>query len=120
MYGIKSIYRSNCKNKRTIYKFRYNKNSNWNNVESIELIQPLQFGTYTGGRESSGSGNITITVVKGGYIVKGSELAQEYFVPVDDIKPDTFGFYSDHYSHNCSQIGYFKLDNIKIVVVRNK
>ena len=103
-----------------IYKFRYNKNSNWNNVESIELIQPLQFGTYTGGRESSGSGNITITVVKGGYIVKGSELAQEYFVPVDDIKPDTFGFYSDHYSHNCSQIGYFKLDNIKIVVVRNK
>lgn len=101
-----------------IYKFTYTKGANSANVETIELITALPFGSYTSGRESSGSGTITIKVTDGGYIINGSELSQDYFVPVDRIQPNTFGFLSDHYSHNCDQIGYFKLSDIKVVVVR--
>ena len=116
-----------------IYKFKYNKGNiigqsanNKRNMESIELIQPLTIGTYNSGRGSSGSGTITITIAETGYEISCTEAAgssthsYDYFVPVSDINPNTFGFFSDHYSHGCSQIGYFKLDNIKVIAVRDK
>lgn len=110
-----------------IYKFVYQKGNsignpanNKKNVESLELIETFNFGAYTSGRESSGSGTVSIKVVDGGYLITANELSQDCFVPVANIQPDTFGFYSDHYSHSCQQIGYFILENIKVVVVRNK
>ena len=110
-----------------IYKFVYNKGNsignpekNKENVESLKLIETFNFGAYTSGRESSGSGTVSIKVVDGGYLITANELSQDCFVPVANIQPDTFGFYSDHYHHFCQQIGYFILENIKVVVVRNK
>lgn len=103
-----------------IYKFTYNKGKNDKNVEIIELVQPLDIGVYDENRGSNGNGTITITVANNGYNISGSELDEDYFLPVDNINSDTFGFFSDHYDHNCEQIGYFKLENIKVIAVRNK
>ena len=110
-----------------IYKFRYIKGANTENFEYLELISPLQFGNYTSKRESSGAGTISIEVLNekdgtSGYKITGSELHEPYILNLQpsEIKPNTFGFYSDHYDHHCMQIGYFKLDDIKILVVRSK
>lgn len=126
---------SNARTNGAIYKFRYNKgniigqpDNNKRNMESIELIQPLTIGTYDSSRGSSGSGTITITVAETGYEISCTEAngpnqgnqSYDYFIQVNDIRPNTFGFFSDHYDHNCSQIGYFKLDNIKVIAVRDK
>ena len=110
-----------------IYKVRYIKGANTENFEYLELISPLQFGNYTSKRESSGAGTISIEVLNekdgtSGYKITGSELHEPYILNLQpsEIKPNTFGFYSDHYDHHCMQIGYFKLDDIKILVVRSK
>lgn len=110
-----------------IYKFVYEKGTsvgnaenNRKNVEYLELIQTLNIGKYNSDRGSSGEGTITIEVTDTGYNIKCTELEEDYFIPVDDMQPNTFGFFSDHYDHDCSQIGYFKLDNIKVTVVREK
>lgn len=72
-----------------IYKFVYNKGdiikvpaNNQKNVEKLELVIPLNFGTYTGGRESSGQGNISIKVTEKGYKIHGTELSQDYDIEV--------------------------------------
>ena len=126
---------SNARANGAIYKFVYNKgniigqpDNNKRNMESIELVQPLTIGTYDSSRGSSGSGTITITVTDTGYEISCTEAnsqnqgaqSYDYFVPVTNIQPNTFGFFSDHYNHSCSQIGYFKLDNIKVVAVRDR
>jgi len=59
-----------------------------------------------------------------------SELLQKFgirIVPVNNVGNDAvnrFGFFSDHFGsehgHTCSNIGYFKLEDVVVTVVRNK
>lgn len=72
-----------------IYKFVYNKGTiinkpenNQKNMEKLELIESLKFGTYTSGRESSGQGEITIKVTDNGYKIHGTELSKDYDIEV--------------------------------------
>ena len=102
-----------------IFQFRYNKNSNTNNIESLTRKSSFHINV-SANRYSTTSGRMNIKVQKNGYLVTGTEMSGSSFIPVDNPQPDTFGFLSDHYSHGCEQIGYYKIDNIKIIAVRNK
>lgn len=109
-----------------IYKFTYNKNMNQNQVESIALIRSLNIGGY-GGSYSGGSGNLAIEVLDNGYKVSGNEIADTIITldemkgyGINEMKPDTFGFFSDHFGseqgHTCHNIGFFQMKNIKVSV----
>lgn len=103
-----------------IFKFEYYKNSNTKNIESLTLVGSAFHINVTADRYSTTSGSLSIKVLDNGYLVTGTEMSGSAFIPVDNPQPDTFGFMSDHYSHSCNQIGYYKIDNIKIIAVRNK
>ena len=104
----------------SIFKFRYNKNSNTKNIESLTRVGSAFHINVSSNRYSTTSGSMSIKVQENGYLVTGTEMTGSSFIPVDNPQPDTFGFMSDHYSHGCEQIGYYKIDNIKIIAVRNK
>ncbi len=102
-----------------ISKFRYKKERNTDNIETFEPITSFHINV-SADRNSTTSGNMRILVQDSGYLIEGTEMSDSYFIQVDNPQPDTFGFLSDHYSHGCVQIGYYKIDNIKIIAVRNK
>lgn len=99
-----------------IYKFKYNKNANTSNVESIELVQAVDLGTSA--RNSSGTMNISVTDSGYKISVENETGNQEYdiSVPASEKNPNAFGFFSDHYGHGCYRIGYFKLSKVKVIV----
>lgn len=107
-----------------IFKFRYDKGKNEQHFEYLEPIYTFDLANYSTERGSDGSGYITIQVGEGGYTLKGNELGEDLFVPVENINPDSFGFFSDHFGtehgHTCTNIGYFRLEDIRITVVRDK
>ena len=111
-----------------VFKFKYVKGNNEQHFEELTPIQLFSLGEYDSGRGSSGSGNITIKVEENGYRITGSELTSEIFIAVDpnEIKQNrnTFGFFSDHFGeehgHTCPDIGYFRLENVQVIAVRDK
>ena len=94
------------------------------NMEDLVLMEDFDFGSYTSGRFSSGEGIMTLEATDTGYVLKASETSGErdiiVDVPTSELNPDSFGFFSDHYEHDCDQIGYFYIDNIRITAVRRK
>lgn len=97
-----------------IWKFTYNIGRNTTNMTKT-LVQGLNINT-------SGSLNVTATdseiVINGG----GMSSSITYEIPEDDQTiGNGFGFFSDHYSHNCASIGSFTLTNINLetTVVRS-
>ena len=46
--------------------------------------------------------------------VSGGGLSEKQTIEIDDPMGTGFGFFSDHYSHNCSRIGNFTLENINL------
>ncbi len=112
-------FRSNAGGKSgAVYKFSYTKNTNSNQVESIQLEESLDLGTY-GGSYSGGNGNIKIEILNNGYRISGNEI-DDTIIIVDAMHPNTFGFFSDHFGrecgHTCKNIGFFKMSNIKVTV----
>jgi hypothetical protein len=53
-----------------------------------------------------------LTVIKNGGEIGSVDLPQHFGWG--------FGFFSDHYSHNCNQIGQFSLDNISLQITKGK
>lgn len=105
-----------------IFKFKYQKNANSTSFSrnELELVGSAFHINVSAARYSSTSGSMSIKVLSNGYEISGTEMSTVMFVPVNNPQPDTFGFVSDHYSHDCRQIGYYKIDNIKIIAVRDK
>ena len=109
-----------------IFKFEYEKGKNNQHFEYLDAIQTFDIGDYNSGRGSSGNGNVVIQVVDNGYILKGNELTADLFIPVDpsEMNPNKFGFSSDHFGrehgHTCTNIGYFRLENVQVIAVRDK
>lgn len=109
-----------------IFKFRYEKGKNEQHFEELIPIQTFDIGKYDSGRGSSGNGNVVIQVAENGYILKGNELTADLFIPVDssEMNPNSFGFFSDHFGrehgHTCTNIGYFRLENVQVIAVRDK
>lgn len=123
-------------NNGAIYKFTYklgnyigNSNENGLNFEhssgsEIKLEQSFDLGTYNSNLNSTGDGTISIKITDSGYRISGSEFTQEYFVnvPASEMNPNSFGFFSDHFGqqegHSCYNVGYFKLDDVKVLASR--
>ena len=109
-----------------IFEFRYDKGKNEQHFEYLNAIQTFDIGDYNSGKGSSGNGNVVIQVVDNGYILKGNELTTDLFIQVapSEMHPNKFGFFSDHFGkehgHTCTNIGYFRLENVQVIAVRDK
>ena len=125
----------------TIFKFSYNKGNsiekpdiNINYIEKLELIDCFDIGTieienfnkdrfwtyinFFGIPDGLVQGAMTIKVTDTGYKLTSNifPVGYECTIPVENIEPNMFGFFSEHYSHSCGNIGYFELNSIRVIV----
>lgn len=105
-----------------IFKFKYliGENATPFQLGDLELVGEPFYIDVSADRYSQTSGEMSIKVLENGYEISGTEMSTTMFVEVNNPEADTFGFVSDHYNHDCTQIGYYKIDNIKIIAVRDK
>lgn len=93
-----------------IWKFTYKIGDNTSNMTKT-FVKGLNIAT-------SGTLNIKSTDTK--IKISGGSLKSPIEYIMDTDYGHGFGFFSDHYSHNCSKIGAFKLGNIKLVTTTVK
>ena len=64
-------------------------------------------------------GKVKIKITDEGYKINISngkgKFDYDLNVNKSDLKPNTIGFFSEHHVHGCSQLGHFKLYNVKVV-----
>lgn len=97
-----------------IWKFTYNIGTNTTNMTKT-LVQGLNINT---------SGTLNVTATDSEIVINGGGMSSSvtYEIPEDEQTiGNGFGFFSDHYSHNCTNIGSFTLTNINLetTVVRS-
>lgn len=68
----------------------------------------------------STSGHLDLVANQGNITVSGSGVGNNTYEVQAPYHGDGFGFYSSHYSHNCSSIGRFQMDNIYLQVSERK
>lgn len=92
----------------TVWKFTYNKGQNSENFDASTLTKKENLNI-------SKSGQMEIKVTDAGYEIyaNGAKL-YNLIVPVSEKVGNSFGFFSAHYRHNCSNIGRFDITNIKV------
>lgn len=92
----------------SFWHFIYNKN-NWAPFarnSDVFLIQNLNIAR---------SGNLTVKVSDQEIEISGGGLASPFIYSISSAPYGAgYGFFSDHYSHGCSNIGQFHLTNIKL------
>ena len=99
----------------SIYKFVYKKNDNSNYFNSLTLVQRLNVPISGSGRNARFSGHVAIKVTDTGYLFT-SDFSPDIPITVDSMHPNTFGFFSEHMSHACGDIGSFTLTNVQVKV----
>ncbi len=103
----------------SIYKFVYNKNKNSSTFENLTLVQSLNVPIQGSGRQAMFSGRVAIKVTDTGYIFT-SDFSPDIPIDVvgrgDRMYPKSFGFFSEHMSHACGDIGSFKLEDIQVKI----
>lgn len=100
----KTWYSTAGKKYGAIWKFTYKIGTNSTNMTKT-FVQGLDIKT-------SGTLNIKSTDME--IIISGGGLKTPVKYTMDTEYGYGFGFFSDHYSHNCSKIGAFTLGNIKL------
>lgn len=93
-----------------IWKFTYKIGSNSSNMTK----------TFVRGLDIATSGTLDIKSTDTKITISGGGLKSPIEYVMDTEYGHGFGFFSDHYSHNCSKIGAFKLGNIKLVTTTVK
>lgn len=93
-----------------IWKFSYKIGDNSSNMTK----------TIVKGLPLSNSGRLNVEVGSKYISVSGGGLSSPITVDTDNGYGNGFGFFSDHYSHNCSSIGAFSLNNISLSVTSVK
>ena len=86
-----------------VWEVTWNLRSNSNNVERKTLLKGIDI-------QKSG----TLEVSYDGKEIIVTQGAKKEIVPISKTYGYGYGFFSDHYSHNCSSIGSFKLTNISL------
>lgn len=66
------------------------------------------------------SGHLDLIANQGNITVSGSGVGGKTYEVQAPYHGDGFGFYSSHYSHGCSDIGQFQMDNIYLQVSERK
>lgn len=88
-----------------IWEFRYTLNDNRTNVTKT-LVKPLNINS---------SETMTVEVTDEDIIISGGGLSDKVIYEIQKEFGTGFGFFSDHYSHDCSEIGHFELRNINLI-----
>ena len=94
-----------------IWKFVYDGNNTTNMTKT--LVKALSINK---------SGTLSVSATDSEIKISGGGLSSEVTCAVDEnyTTGNGFGFFSDHYSHNCDQIGSFQLTNINLTAVTTK
>lgn len=87
-----------------LWEFRYTLNSNSTNVQKT-LVCPLNIDK---------KGTLSVEVTDEDIIINGGGLSSPVTYEIEKEFGIGFGFFSDHYSHGCDSIGYFKLEGINL------
>lgn len=91
-----------------IYEVEFNTFNNYDTVPTkYKLKETLPLNM---------SGRLSITSKGGTIEVTGSGVGNKVITAECNYNGDGFGFYSSHYSHNCSQIGSFNMTGIELEV----
>lgn len=93
-----------------IWKFTYKLGTNTTNMTK----------TFVQGVDIQTSGTLNIKSTDTEIIISGGGLKAPLKYEMDTEYGYGFGFFSDHYSHNCSKIGAFTLGNIKLTTTTVK
>lgn len=108
MLSFNNTWKAAAENKNgAIWKFTYPIGSNTTNMTKT-LVKGIDIAT---------SGTLTITATDAEIVIEGGGMASSVIcdIPDDDQTiGNGFGFFSDHYSHDCSNIGSFSLTNINM------
>ncbi|WP_169824178.1 InlB B-repeat-containing protein [Clostridium formicaceticum] len=90
-----------------IWKFTFSKNTNRTSFTSggLTLVRSLDINR---------SGALSVTADKNAITISGGGMSTPVTVAIDSGTGAGFGFFSDHYSHGCSDIGSFRLNGITL------
>lgn len=91
-----------------IWKFTYQLGNNNDNTITRTLVKALEIPV---------TGTITVKSTAEQIILTGADINETLSIGENEDVGDGFGFFSAHYSHNCSQIGSFVLDNFAVTTV---
>lgn len=91
-----------------IWKFTYTLGNNSDNTIARTLVKALEIPV---------TGTITVKSTAEQIILTGANINETLQIGENEDVGDGFGFFSAHYSHNCSQIGSFTLDNFAVTTV---
>ena len=109
----------------TGYMLSFN-NSNWNNDSGgyNGAIWEFSYGigqnsvnmtkTLKQGLSINNSGTLTVTTTDTEITIEGGGLSSKVVYTQEKEFGNGYGFFSDHYSHNCDSIGSFTLQNINL------
>ena len=106
----KTWYNTAGKKYGAIWKFTYKIGTNASNM----------IKTFVRGLDIQTSGTLNIKSTDMKITISGGGLKSPIEYVMDTEYGHGFGFFSDHYSHNCSKIGAFKLGDIKLVTTTVK
>lgn len=106
----KTWYTTAGKKYGAIWKFTYQIGTNTSNMTK----------TFVQGVDIATSGRLNIKSTDTEIIISGGGLKSPIHYTMDTEYGYGFGFFSDHYSHNCSKIGAFTLGNIKLTTTTVK
>ena len=90
-------------NNGALWKFTYNIGSHSN--ISKTLVKGLNINQ---------SGTLNVNATDTLISISGGGLSQQVDIPLSELYGNGYGFFSDHYSHGCDQIGSFSLTNINL------
>lgn len=90
-----------------LWKFKFVKGTNFASFQSsdLTLVKPLSINQ---------SGTLTVTADKNSITISGGGMASPVTTAIESGTGAGFGFFSDHYSHGCSDIGSFVLYGITL------
>ena len=93
-----------------IWEFSYTLNENSTHVDK----------TFKKALTIDKSGTLTVEVTDTDITVSGGGMSSAVTYTLEKEFGTGFGFFSDHYSHNCSSIGHFNLTNIGLTTITAK
>lgn len=87
-----------------LWEITYTLNENYSNIQKT-LVRSLDIDS---------SGTMTVEVTDEDIIISGAGLSDKVTYEIEKEYGLGFGFFSDHYSHGCNDIGHFELENINL------
>ena len=93
-----------------IWEFTYTLNQNYTNVTK----------SFRKALNINKSGTLTVEVTDEYITVSGGGMGAPVTYELEKEFGAGFGFFSDHYSHGCSDIGHFNLTNINLTTVATR